>query len=182
MLSPTTKKLGLGLVAGFLLSTIPTQHVQAASPLEYFKELTLTQKTLLITAICATPYFVYFFTRRPLTAPRFDFQKLVNGPISEKINQINYFIADIIFGWPRKDNKVKVVADESSDAGKKGYKLDVTIGQEPAGFLGVTTDCLESAAKSIGLPKKVLASAAALIAGLKYCSNLRENIKTSLTW
>lgn len=173
-----TKKLGLGLVAGLLLSTVPAQEAQAFAPVEYFKKLTKSQKALVIGALVMTPYLVNFFGRKPLTAPRFDSQKLLHGSVAEKIAQCHYFFVDKVLGWPRKEGKVKVAEDK--DKGKGSYKLDVNVGQEPAGALGLTADYIDSSAKALGLPKKILGNIAIIIAGVKYIGNLDTHIKTSL--
>lgn len=173
-MSFTTKKLGLGLIAGLLLSSIPAQEAQAFAPIEAFKALTPGQKAAVIAAIAITPYLVNFFGRKPLTTPRFDKEILLNGSVVEKAKQLHYFFVDVVLGWPRKDNKV-VVADKD---GKPA--LDVKFGQEPGGALGLGYDYLESTAKALDLPRKALTSVAAIVLALKFCSNIGTNVTNSL--
>lgn len=159
-----TKKLGLGLIAGLLLSTVPAQEAQAFSPVDEFKSLSVSSKIAVVTAIVMVPYLVNFFGRKPLTAPRFDSNKLLHGSLTEKAQHAHYFFLDKVLGWPHKDNKI-VVADKD---GKPA--LDVKMGHEAAGALGLSFDYLENSAKAIDLPKKILTSVVAIIVGLKICS------------
>ncbi len=182
-----TKKLELGLVAALLFSTVPAQKAQAFAPIEKFNQLTTSQKALVIGALVMTPYLVNFFGRKPLTAPRFDSQKLLHGSVAEKCAQCHYFFVDKVLGWPRKEGKIKVAEDKNAGDEKDGkkaeakYKLEVSIGQEPAGALGLTADYIDNAAKALGLPKKILGGVAAIIAGVQYIGKLDANIKTSLS-
>jgi hypothetical protein len=171
MVSATRSKLGLGLVAAVLLSTVPAPQAQAFCPVAAFKALTPCQKATLVAAVILTPYFMNFLTRKPLKAPRFDQEKLLHGTIAEKIQHAHYFFADNIIGWPRKDNKSKVVEDEN-EPGK--YRLDFTIGQEPAGLVGHTLDKIDTAAKALALPAKTLGTIALIGGSFMWLMGLKE--------
>lgn len=148
------KKLTLALVAGLTLSVVPAQEARAFAPVDAFCKLTTCQKVSVIAAIILTPYLMNFLTRKPLTAPRFDKEKLLHGSISEKVKHLHYFFSDIVLGWPRKDGKIKIVED--SEPGK--YRQDINLGQDPAGLLGHSMDQAETAVKALGIPAKFLNS------------------------
>ena len=151
-----TKKLTLGLVAGFLLSTVPAQEAQAFAPIAEFKSLTPGQQATLVVAAVLTPYLMNFLCRKPLTTPRFDKEILLHGSVTEKAKQLHYFFVDVILGWPRKENKPKTLPDD--EPGK--FRVEYVLGQEPSGLVGNGLDQLDTAAKALAIPAKTVGTIA----------------------
>ena len=97
--------------------------------------------------LIASPYFIDYMIRKPLKEGRFDSEILINGTWREKLLQIEYFISDVLLGWPYKPKKyvpkiingknVMVIQDE----------------QYPSGYLGnIQAWGLVGAKTGLGLP------------------------------
>ncbi|MCK5632494.1 hypothetical protein KAH94_01995 [bacterium] len=188
-----SSKLSTGILLGMLLSVVSIQASQPVLQItpedlanafvlahekieknktnafteakKVIKKIPLHLKILGMTIGCVTiPYFMNYFTRKPLKEKRFDAKKLMS---KEFFKHLNYFISDYVFGWPYKDAKIKMVTDTY---GKKN--LQVRNEQGPGGFIGKAHLYLILVANSLRFPGLIKKSFVDAYQGLEGWGNM----------
>jgi len=129
----------------------------------------------LLCGLITIPRFTDYFTRKPLKEKRFDSDILLNGTWKQKLLQIEYFISDVLWGWPYKDNKFVVKEVDGK------MVTEIQEKQYPGGWFGnFDSWIILGALKSLAYPVVMLAAIEKAGKGIKFWRNPAEEIGNSL--